>query len=177
MATERELEPGMLDTDSILVRTMRAEDLDAIVAIDTLATGRRRPSYFDLMLERAIRQARLQISLVAELEGRVVGFLIGSLYYGEYGIVEPTASVEGIGVDPHYRGHRVGKAMMRQLRINLGALQISTLRTEVDWDDLDLVAFFKSEGFSPSQRLCLETSVDLAAPHPSCDTSHSSRHR
>jgi ribosomal protein S18 acetylase RimI-like enzyme len=164
MATEHELEPGILDTDAILVRTMREGDLDAIVAIDALATGRRRPTYFGLMLQRAIGQASLQISLVAELDGRVVGFLIGSLYYGEYGVVEPTASVDAIGVDPRYRGHRVGKAMMRQLRINLGALQISILRTEVDWDDLDLVAFFKSEGFSPAPRLCLETSVDLTFP-------------
>jgi len=58
---------------------------------------------------------------------------------------------------------------MRQLRINLGALQISTLRTEVDWADLDLVAFFKSEGFSPAQRLCLETSVDLTSPCSASD--------
>ena len=101
---------GFLDTDAILVRTMREGDLDAIVAIDALATGRRRPSYFELMLQRAIKQASLQISLVAELDGRVVGFLIGSLYYGEYGVVEPTASVDAIGVDPRYRGHRVGKA-------------------------------------------------------------------
>jgi len=163
MATEHELEPGFLDTDAILVRTMREGDLDAIVAIDALATGRRRPSYFELMLQRAIKQASLQISLVAELDGRVVGFLIGSLYYGEYGVVEPTASVDAIGVDPRYRGHRVGKAMMRQLRINLGALQISTLRTEVEWDDIDLVTFFKSEGFSPAPRLCLEASVDLTS--------------
>lgn len=169
MDTEHELEPGILDTDAILVRAMREADLNAIVAIDAVATGRRRPSYFELMLERAIRQASLQISLVGELDGRVVGFLIASLYYGEYGVVEPTASVDAIGVDPRYRGHRVGKAMMRQLRTNLGALQISTLRTEVDWDDVDLVAFFKSERFSPARRLCLETSVDLTSSHPAGD--------
>jgi len=169
MTTERELEPGILDTDAVLVRTMSVSDLNAVVAIDALATGRRRPSYFELMLQRAIQQASMQISLVAELEGRVVGFLIGSLYYGEYGLVEPTASVDAIGVDPRHRGHRVGKAMMRQLRANLGALQISTLRTEVDWDDLDLIAFFRSEGFSPARRICLETSIDLSSPHSAGD--------
>jgi ribosomal protein S18 acetylase RimI-like enzyme len=164
MTSEREWEPGILDTDAILVRTMRENDLDAIVAIDALSTGRRRPSYFQLMLQRAISQARLQISLVAELDSRVVGFLIGSLYYGEYGVVEPAASLETIGVDPRYRGQHVARALMRQLRNNLGALQISTLRTEVAWNDLDLLAFFRSEGFSPGPRLCLETSVDLASP-------------
>jgi len=164
MTTERELEPGILETDAILVRAMQEKDLNAIVAIDAQASGRRRPSYFELMLQRAIKQASLQISLVAELEGRVVGFLIGSVYYGEFGVVEPTASVDAIGVDSRYRGHRVGRAMMRQLRNNLGALRISTLRTEVDWDNFDLVAFFRSEGFSPAPRLCLETLVDPTSP-------------
>jgi ribosomal protein S18 acetylase RimI-like enzyme len=156
---EREFEPGVLDTDAVLVRTMRESDLDAAVRIDALATGRRRPAYFELMIQRAIKQASLQISLVAELDSHVVGFLIGSLYYGEFGVVEPAASLEAIGVDPRYRGHHVGKALIHQLRNNLGALQISTLRTEVDWSDTDLVAFFRSEGFSPAPRLCLETSI------------------
>ncbi len=169
MTANREPEPGILDTDAILVRTMHEKDLHAIVAIDAQATGRRRPSYFELMLQRAIKQASLQISLVAELEGRVVGFLIGSVYYGEFGVVEPTATVDAIGVDQSFRGQRVGKAMMRQLRNNLGALQISTLRTEVDWSDTDLLAFFRSEGFSPAPRLCLETSVDLCSPRPAGD--------
>lgn len=167
--TERELEPGVLDTDAILVRSMRESDLDAIVGIDALAAGRRRPAYFQLMIQRTTKQASLQISLVAELDSHVVGFLIGSLYYGEFGVVEPAASLEAIGVDPRYRGHRVGKALMHQLRNNLGALQISALRTEVDWDDFDLIAFLRSEGFSPAPRLCLETSVDLSSAQPNLD--------
>jgi ribosomal protein S18 acetylase RimI-like enzyme len=169
MSAERELEPGTLDTDAIVVRTMREQDLNAIVAIDAQATGRRRPGYFELMLQRAVKQASLQISLVAELEGCIVGFLIGTVYYGEYGVVEPAATVDAIGVDQRYRGQHVGKAMMRQLRINLGALQISKLRTEVDWNDAHLLAFFRSEGFSPAPRLCLETSVDLSSPSPAGD--------
>ena len=47
-------------------------------------------------------------------------------------------------------GQRAGKALLRQLRLNLSALQVSTLRTEVSWDDFNLLAFFKKEGFSPA---------------------------
>lgn len=159
--TERELEPGVIDTDAVLVRTMRESDSDAIVKIDAAATGRSRPAYFQLMTQRAIKQASLQISLVAEMDSHVVGFLIGSLYYGEFGVVEPAASLEAIGVDPRYRGQHVGKALIHQLRNNLGALQISALRTEVDWDDFDLIAFLRDEGFSPARRICLESSIDF----------------
>jgi len=164
MATEGMDETGVLETDAVLVRTMRQDDLNAIVAIDAAASGRRRPSYFELMLQRSISQAGLQISLVAEVDNRVVGFVIGSLFYGEYGVAEPSASIDAISVDPGVRGKSVGKALMRQLRLNLGALRIATLQTEVSWDDFGLLAFFRSQGFRPSSRLCLECPLDPTRP-------------
>jgi len=46
------------------------------------------------------------------------------------------------------------------LRLNLSALRVTTLRTEVSWDNFDLLAFCKKEGFSPARRLCLECALD-----------------
>ncbi len=160
MSTKSLEGPGILDTDNALVRLMNEHDLDRVVAIDAAASGRRRPRYFELMLERAVKQAALQVSLAAEVDGRVVGFVIASLYYGEYGVSEPTASLDAIGVDKANRGQHVGKALLRQLRMNLSALRVTTLRTEVSWDNFDLLAFFKKEGFAPARRLCLECTLD-----------------
>ena len=160
MSTESLEEPGILETDRILVRVMNEHDLQAVVAIDAAASGRRRPRYFELMLERAVKQAALQVSLAAEVDGHVVGFAIVSLYYGEYGVSEPTASLDAISVDPAHRGQAVGRALLRQLRLNLSALRVTTLRTEVSWDDFDLLAFFKKEGFSLARRLCLDCALD-----------------
>jgi ribosomal protein S18 acetylase RimI-like enzyme len=157
-------EPGVLETDAIPVRAMRAADLESVVAIDAAASGRRRPRYFELMLQRALQDSALQISLVAERDGQVVGFLIGSLYYGEFGVVEPSASIDAIAVHPAFRRQRVGRALLRQLRLNLGALRIATLRTEVAWDDFELLAFLRRHGFHPAGRLCLESAVDATAP-------------
>jgi len=153
-------ETEILETDRTVVRLMNEHDLEAVVKIDAAASGRRRPRYFQLMLERAVKQAALQVSLTAEVDGRVVGFAIVSLYYGEYGVSEPTASLDAISVDPANRGQHVGKALLRQLRLNLSALRVTTLRTEVSWDNFDLLAFFKKEGFSPARRLCLECVLD-----------------
>jgi ribosomal protein S18 acetylase RimI-like enzyme len=160
MDTKSVDEPGTLDTDSVLVRTMNEHDLEAVVSIDRAATGRGRPRYFELMFARAVKQAALQVSLAAEMDGHVAGFVIASLYYGEYGVSEATASLDVIGVDPKYRHQRVAKAMLRQLRLNLAALRVTTLRTEVSWDDFDLLAFFKKEGFAPARRLCLDCVLD-----------------
>lgn len=73
MAKEELEEPGTLATDAVVVRTMQEGDLDAVVSIDAQASGRRRPQYFELMLERALKQSKLQIALVAELEGQAAG--------------------------------------------------------------------------------------------------------
>jgi ribosomal protein S18 acetylase RimI-like enzyme len=164
MRTDEHEQPGVLETDAVAVRAMRRDDLSAVVAIDAAATGRRRPRYYELMLQRALKLAGLQISLVAELEERVVGFVLASVYYGEYGVMEPSASIDAIGVARDFRGRRVGKALMHQLCLNLAALQISSLRTEVSWADFALMAFFKSEGFAPSGTLCLERKLDSTEP-------------
>lgn len=163
MAHDPVQEPGVLETDAVLVRTMQEHDVQSVVDIDAAATGRRRPRYFELMVQRAVRLAGLQVSLVAEMDGRVVGFLIGSVYYGEFGLAEPSASLDAIGVEPRYRRRHVGKALLRQFRLNLGALRIATLRTEVSWDEFELAAFLKSQGFQPSRRVCLECTLDPTA--------------
>src|SRR5260370_21326282 len=114
MITKPREETGILETDSTRVRLMNLRDLDAVVALDAVASGRRRPRYFELMLERAVKQAALQVSLAAEVDGHVVGFVIASLYYGEYGVSEPTASLDAIGVGPANPGQPIGKAFLRQ---------------------------------------------------------------
>jgi hypothetical protein len=52
---------------------------------------------------------------------------------------------------------------MRQLRLNLGALHITTLRTEAAWDDFELLAFLRREGFLPAACLCLESPLNPTA--------------
>jgi N-acetylglutamate synthase-like GNAT family acetyltransferase len=74
--------------------------------------------------------------------------------------LSPRLPLDAISVNPANRGQHVGNALLRQLRLNLSALRVTTLRTEVSWDDFDLLAFFKKEGFSPARRLCLECALD-----------------
>lgn len=157
-------QPGILDTDAIVVRAMRESDLEPVVDIDAHGSGRRRRQYFEKLIETSVKHADLQISLVAEIEGRVAGYLVGTLYYGEFGLVEPSATIDAIGVDPAARRQHVGRALLRQLRHNLGALRIGSIRTEVPWNSLDLLAFLKHEGFELADRLCLECAVDPTAP-------------
>ena len=165
MAIDDRADSNSLETGNhVIVRSMREDDLDAVVAIDATSTGRRRPHYFRRMLERTVKEADFQISLVAEVDGVIAGCVIATLFYGEYGVMEPAASIDAVGVLHEYRRQHVARALVRQLRLNLSALRIDSLRTEVRWDDFELLRFFKSEGFSPGTRICLERSIDPTQP-------------
>lgn len=152
---------GLLPTDSIAVRALTADDLAAIVKIDAASMGRPREEYYRAKLHEAIAQAAgPRTSLVAEVDGHSVGFLLAKVYYGEFGQAEPVAVIDSIGVDPRFRGKHVGQALLRQLLINLQALRIERVRTEVDWEQINLLHFLQRNGFKPAPRFCLERQLD-----------------
>lgn len=142
--------------DQAAIRTARAADLDALVAIDAAASGRRREAFLAQKLTQALGDTGIAMSLVAEVDGHVVGFLLARVYYGEFGVVEPSAVMDVLGVHPDYRGRHVASALVDQLRTNLLGLGIVTLQTEVRWDNADLLRFFQHEGFTVAQRICLD---------------------
>jgi ribosomal protein S18 acetylase RimI-like enzyme len=159
MATkENELfrEPGVTGLENVVVRDLRVGDLEAIVRIDARLSGRHRREYFQKKLGEATRESGIRISLVAEIDGSVAGFLLGRLYYGEFGLPEPTAIVDSIGVDPGRKGQGVGTALMRQLETNLRAIGIESIQTQVEWLQAGLLGFLASEGFRPIPTLTLE---------------------
>jgi GNAT superfamily N-acetyltransferase len=111
-------------------------------------------------LKEALTESGIQVSLVGEVDRHVAGFLLAKVYYGEFGVAEPTAVLDTIGVASDDRGHGVAAALLEQLRTNLRGLGIPRLGTEVHWDDQSLLSFFHHEGFRPAARLCLECDLD-----------------
>jgi len=147
--------------ETVTVRNLRPRDLDPVIQLDAKITGRQRTEYFKVKLAQALSDTGVQVSLAAEYEGRFAGFLLARVYYGEFGLAEQTAVLDTIGVDPTLRGHGIGTALLRQLRQNLAGLNIRNLRSEVAWDDIELLAFFHRSGFVPAARIGLD--LDLAA--------------
>ena len=56
-----------------------------------------------------------QISLVAELEGRVVGFILGDISGWEFGVPETIGWIDTIGVEPAYQKKGLATALAREL--------------------------------------------------------------
>lgn len=144
------------------IRTLRAEDCARLVRMDQEISGRNRRAWYEGKVRRALAEADVKISLGAEVDGVLVGALLGSVHYGEFGLPEPVAILDTVLVDPAYGRRGVASAMLRQLLLNLSALRIERLRTEVAWDEFDLTEFFAKAGFTPVPRLVLE----LRVPEP-----------
>ena len=149
-----------LEQTTVLVRRLRPTDLEPVIALDAKNTGRRRDEYFKVKLQQNLAETGIQVSLAAELDECFVGFLLARVFYGEFGTMEPAAVLDTFGVHPDFQKKGVGTALLRQLRTNLAGLGIPRLRTEVSWDDQDLLGFFHHEGFFPAQVLCLELNLD-----------------
>lgn len=146
---------------AVVVRNLRASDLDAVILLDAKNIGRRRDEFFKLKLKQALAETGITVSLAAELDGIFVGFLLARVFYGEFGVTERVAVMDVIDVHPDFRGRHVATALLDQLRTNLLTLGIAVLRTEVGWENTELLGFFRREGFVMAQRVCLD--LPLAA--------------
>ena len=148
-----------LSRDKVLVRSMTGEDLAAIRRIDEKLTGNDRQDYFEAKLDEALRESGVRVSLVAEIDGLAVGYLMARADFGEYGRAESVAVMDTLGVNPNQAGAGVGSALISQLLANLDALRVERVRTRVRWDQFQLSRFFKHHGFVPAQQMSLCRSV------------------
>ncbi len=146
--------------DEMMVRSLQEGDLRRVIRIDERITGRNRLAYYERKFCEALRESGVRISLVAETDGLVTGFVMARVDYGEFGQAAATATIDTIGVDPTASGTRIGQALVSQLLVNLGALRVETVRTEVRWRDLELLGFLNRCGFAPAQRLSLSMDID-----------------
>ena len=143
----------------VIVRGLQPSDLERVIALDAKNTGRRREEFFRIKLQQNLAETGVKVSLAAEVDGIVVGFLLARVYYGEFGALEPAAVLDTLDVHPDFRWQGVGSALMEQLLTNLFGLGVARVRTEVDWDAPDFLRFFHRQGFRPAQRICLELEV------------------
>jgi ribosomal protein S18 acetylase RimI-like enzyme len=140
-----------------VMRVLRQADLDAIVAIDAFATGEPRREYYERKIAGILnKNANVNTSIVCEIEGKVVGFVMGYVFFGEFGIADSTATIDTLGVHPDHRKFGVADEMLDQFMMNMKAAGVKKVYTLVNWDDFALEKFFSRNKFVPSKRINLE---------------------
>ncbi len=150
-----------IDVDKLVIRPLSNADKDAILQIDKAVSGKERASYIEGKFFRATEdKGHLLNSLVAEYEGQVVGFIMGEIYLGEFGIPADTAAIDTIGVHPEYQRKGIAHLLLNEYKGHARAAGVNRLHTLVDWNDWQLIHFFDSAGFSPARKLSLETSIN-----------------
>jgi len=145
-------------SSSPVIRTIVPSDLDRVVEIDIKVLEKPRPEYWEMKLE--LVEKRSQISaLVAELDGKVIGFIIGGASRWEYGVPENIGWIDTIGVDPDYQRKGIAKILFTEMTNNLKKVGVDTIITFVKRRDPILLNFFNSLGFQKGDMINLELDI------------------
>jgi predicted N-acetyltransferase YhbS len=134
--------------NDILIRELRAEDAKDISHIYAAITQTPvRDDFIRIISEQVNRKE--DASFVAELDGKVVGYMISIVISGGFGIKESTW-ISNMGVNPSFMGQGIGETMANRIFEFSREKGIIDIYTSVRWDSPDLLSFFKTLGFDRS---------------------------
>jgi ribosomal protein S18 acetylase RimI-like enzyme len=161
-------------SDKVKIRVLSENDLEAVVEIDKKVLGNERRAYW----KRKIAYADIypRPALVAELEGKVVGFIMGYVSGWEFGVPDTIGWIDTLGVDPEYQRRGIGRALFSALIENfkhsgrektLVAKElekpqiegVNVVYTLTNWNDWDLMQFYYAMGFKKGEMLNLKLKI------------------
>ena len=131
---------------SLKIRSLSELDLSDIVRISELTQGSYQPELWEDRVTYYLRRDP-EGSVVAEEDGRVVGFMLGDVRAGDFGLEEPCGWIEVIGVDPERGGQGIGRALGAAILERYRARGVSSVRTMVDSSMPEIERFFLALGF------------------------------
>src|SRR5947207_13302175 len=137
------------------VRPLDELDIGSIVAVDEKITGIYRPEVWEQRVGYYLRRDP-ESSQVAEVDGLVVGFMLGDLRAGEFGLEEPSGWIERFGIDPDHRGRDLGRLMFAAMVEHFRAGGARSVRTLVDRRDTQVAGFLRALGLGPAPLEALE---------------------
>ena len=139
----------------VRIRPVTELDIEGICRVDERITGLYRPEVWEQRVAYYIRRDP-DSSQVADVGGRVVGFMLGEVRGGEFGLEEPTGWVEFFGVLPDARDKGVGRSLIEALLARFKSQGAHVARTMVRSEDKDIDAFIRRNGFAPAPVTALE---------------------
>jgi ribosomal protein S18 acetylase RimI-like enzyme len=143
------------------VRPLDELDIGGIARIDERITGIYRPDFWEQRVTYYLRRDP-EASQVCEIDGQVVGFMLGQTRSGEFGLEETSGWVERFGLDPACRGRDLGRRMYEAMARHFAAAGATTVRTLVDRKDTAVAGFLEALGFAPAALQALEMGITPA---------------
>jgi N-acetylglutamate synthase-like GNAT family acetyltransferase len=132
---------------------MESRDLPAIVDMEERQTGIARPHYWEKRLEISEAIRPHWASLVAEIDNRVVGFILGRTGELEFGLPGTVGWIEMIGVDPVYRHRGVAHELIKKFEESAEDHGVRTIFTLITNNQAEMQQFFGRMGFVQGKML------------------------
>jgi ribosomal protein S18 acetylase RimI-like enzyme len=158
-------------SEEVKIRVLDENDLDAVVEIDRRVMGKERRSFW----KRKIAYAGIypRPALVAVVEGKIVGFILGFVSGWEFGVPDTVGWIDTLGVDPAFQRRGIGRTLFNALidifKKSGRQESVETTEREVEgvnivytlasWNDWDLLQFYHSMGFKKGEMVNLEIKV------------------
>jgi len=134
--------------DKVKIRKLKAEDAKYIRGIYGAITQKSVGRDFNRIVKEQA-QGKDKASFVAEVDGKLVGYMISYILSGGFGL-KKSAWIAQLGVDPQYMGQGIGDRLAKEIFNFCKKKGINDIYTSVRWDSTDLLSFFKTLGFDRS---------------------------
>jgi predicted N-acetyltransferase YhbS len=143
---------------NLIIRNLQVGDSEDISRIQESITKEKNTIDYHKIVQEEVKKDN-SVNVVAEIDDRVVGFIITYLLHGGFGL-EKSAWIGLFGVEPKYMGSGIGKRMAKKVFDELTRMNIKNVFTSVKWDSFDILSFFKSLGFDRCQFINLKKIID-----------------
>jgi len=151
----------LLAVPGLDVRDLLREDLEQVIRIDALHTGKAEPEYWKRVFGDFLGGAadRKRVGLAATREGRLVGYLLGEVRAFEFGS-EACGWVFGVGVDPTSARSGAASTLLAEGCRRFQAAGVKRIRTMVRRNNVPVLSFFRANGFGAGSFVQLELDLE-----------------
>jgi len=143
----------------VTIRKLKKRDAPSIARINKSITNTESNLDFRLIVREELKRA-MDTSLVAELDGKVVGYIISYISSGNFG-ADQCAWIAMFGVDPKHMGQGIGIRLAEEIFQYYKQKGIVKIYTSVRWDSTDILSFFKTLGFDRSNFINLRKELEI----------------
>jgi GNAT superfamily N-acetyltransferase len=140
-------------------RALGANDIDRIVAIDSIYTGHSRRRFFEKRFAAAEANPDDFVHIGVMRGGSLRGFILAHLERGEFGREDVVGVFDAVGVEPQVQERGVGQSLIEELIEVMRSKGVHSLQSQGNWTNHDVLRFLDASGFALSPRHILERSV------------------
>jgi len=152
--------PLPMNEKEVRIRKARAEDMEAVINIDSQMSGQTKRDYWEEVFTKYTEpQQKKHFFVVAQASAEVIGYMVGEIRSWEFG-APPTGWILALAVKPEYHLEGVATKMLGPICDGFRNVGIKLVRTMSTRDELPILSFFRSQGMMAGRYIELEMRLD-----------------